>query len=483
METTQAIVLRHERSRKRITSESFKSLQRMGESTLFDQHWSDLLKARIPCLFLKCVDVGQVVHVLSLITGNTKLPVYIYYRAHGFVDTQHRRPIAETRDFEAALAYAKKSFSQKVRKLFVFAELPAIDESKEMMQALLISIQHAALHHRSLILISTHPPSSSLYDHVTTIQVDYNTNGIQLPFDAKRKKSKASAEPQPSAQPLAPTKHEQQETAIRNEIIARTKTKRKAPIAGLERLCYEGDKQAGSRFGGLCQWLDKKRLYFKAKNLRSPRGLMLIGTPGVNWEFAVKLIAGTWKTTLYRVNLLAIELMDPKDAVDHVNSVLGFLDMAEPCIAWIDHLEEALQLDDLQQAGKSSRLLVDLLYWFEKRSSKVFVVLTVEDTEQIPQEIFKMGHFDEMFYLTLPGVQERADTIVQQVNHLQVNAPSPACLEALVALSNGMLVEEITHTIETISTPLRNQSEQRDIDLLYEKQFKEHLKGEHSKTP
>lgn len=472
--TSHSMVLRRNNPRKlRMTSELSQSWQLMQEPTLFDQHWAQLLKERIPCLFVKCSEKGQTIHVLNAITNNTKMPVYIYYRAHGFVDTQYRRPIAETKDFEAAISYAKRSFSQKVRKLFVFAELPPLDESKEFVNTLLIGIQHATLHHRSFILIGTQNLPLLLQDQTTTVHVDFKDNSIQLPDELPTRKTKKSIQDY-TEQPATPPIEDQSNPIAATEPNPLSSKKH---ILGVERLSYHVEKAMGSRFGGLCQWLDKKRLYFKARNLRSPRGLLLLGTPGVNWEFAVKMIASTWKTSLYRFDLRVLQSLPAAEAVEHVNHVLGYLEMTQPCVAWIEHFEDVLQWHDPESTGKSSRVLIDLLYWFEKRESKVFVVLTANDIENLPQELFKMGHFDEMFYLTLPGIQERSDIILQQITRLKLPHPSEQCLEQLVALSNGMLIEEIVRSIELAAHQLRTKKDQNKIDLTYERHFTQRLLG------
>lgn len=446
----------------------------MGETTTFDQGWTQLLKERIPCLFLKCSDKAQVVHVLNAITNHTKHPVYIYYRAHGFVDTQHRRPIAETREFESALAYAKRSFSQKIRKLFVFAELPPLNESKIDTNTLLVAIQHATLHHRSIVLIGTQSMPTVLQEQLTTVELDYNYS-VQLPEPSpKRKKARSIVLETGTNQHVEIDQSSVADAALdadaRNEYVDASLLPR-----GVTSVCCDLKKKVGSRFGGLCQWLEKKRLYFKARNLRSPRGLVLQGTPGVNWEFALKMIGSAWRTQLYRFDLRVLESLPAAQAQEALHQGLQFLEQTQPCVAWIDNLEQMLQWPDGQEVGNSSRLLVDLMYWLEKRESKVFVVLTVNQVENLPPEIFKQGHFDEMFYLMLPGIQERRDTIEYQIQQMGLPIPSCTCLDRITNLANGMLVEEIAQAIEHAAKQLNQRLTPQKTDSIYEASFKQNL--------
>ena len=446
----------------------------MGETTVFDQGWTQLLKERIPCLFLKCSDKAQVVHVLNAITNHTKHPVYIYYRAHGFVDTQHRRPIAETREFESALAYAKRSFSQKVRKLFVFAELPPLNESKDSISALLIGIQHATLHHRSIILIGTQHLPASLQEQVTMVEVDYN-NGVQLPPSLPTRKKARSVDWETETNQHADIGQSSTEDPTFAECGSNELVDASTLPRGVTWVSCDMEKKTGSRFSGLCQWLERKRLYFKARNLRSPRGLVLQGTSGVNWDFALKMIGTAWKTQLYRFDLRVLESMPAAQSQEALHQGLQFLEQTQPCVAWIDNLEQMLQWPDGQEVGKSSRLLIDLMYWLEKRESKVFVVLTVNQVENLPPEIFKLGHFDEMFYLMLPGIQERRDTIEQQIQQMGLPTPSCTCLDRITNLANGMLVEEIAQTIEQAAKQLNHRLTPRKVDSIYEAIFNQRL--------
>jgi len=59
----------------------------------------------------------------------------------------------------------------------------------------------------------------------------------------------------------------------------------------------------------------------------------------------------------------------------------------------------------------SQRVFGALLTWMQEKTAPVFVVATANRIEHLPPELLRKGRFDEIFFIDLPSVAERAEIL------------------------------------------------------------------------
>jgi len=59
------------------------------------------------------------------------------------------------------------------------------------------------------------------------------------------------------------------------------------------------------------------------------------------------------------------------------------------------------------QARNALADFVGFLNWLQGKTAPVFVIATANDVSQLPAGFLRMGRFDEMFFVDLPGPEER----------------------------------------------------------------------------
>ena len=88
---------------------------------------------------------------------------------------------------------------------------------------------------------------------------------------------------------------------------------------------------------------------------------------------------------------------------------LNLAEAIAPCVLWVDEMEKAFA--GLGNAGASSDVVIRLfgafLTWLQENKSTVFVVATANDITKMPPELLRKGRFDDIFYIDLPGLEER----------------------------------------------------------------------------
>jgi AAA+ superfamily predicted ATPase len=164
----------------------------------------------------------------------------------------------------------------------------------------------------------------------------------------------------------------------------------------------------------LKRWLAQRRPAFlgdaKAMGLDAPKGVLLLGVQGAGKSLAAKAVAGTWGVPLLRLDFATIYNKWLGETERNLREALKFADAMAPCVLWMDEIEKGVATGS-SDGGESRRLLGTILTWMAERKSRVFMVATANDIEQLPPELIRKGRFDEIFFVDLPDAQTRGEIL------------------------------------------------------------------------
>jgi len=143
---------------------------------------------------------------------------------------------------------------------------------------------------------------------------------------------------------------------------------------------------------------------------KRPRGVLLLGVPGTGKSaFAKALGKETGRPTLtLDVGALLGSLVGQSE--QNIRQALRIADAMAPCIMFCDELEKALggaTGSGAGDSGVSARLFGTLLSWMNDHTSDVYLVATCNDISKLPPEFSRAERFDGIFFLNLPGHEER----------------------------------------------------------------------------
>ncbi|QDU89481.1 ATP-dependent zinc metalloprotease FtsH 2 [Pirellulimonas nuda] len=144
-----------------------------------------------------------------------------------------------------------------------------------------------------------------------------------------------------------------------------------------------------------------------------PQGVLLLGIPGTGKSAIAKAIgAETGRPTLVLdVGRLMGSLVGQTE--ERTRGALASIDAMAPCVLFVDELDKALSGVGGQNGGQAgdsgvqSRLFGSLLSWLADHESDVFVVATANDVSRLPPELTRAERFDAVFFLDLPGRQQK----------------------------------------------------------------------------
>ena len=153
-------------------------------------------------------------------------------------------------------------------------------------------------------------------------------------------------------------------------------------------------------YAPLDTWLQSSKVFFLGEypDKLTPRGILLNGKAGVGKSSAAKYIANQFGVPLFRLDVAASLGKFVGESERAVIKALSVLDQEAPAVVLLDEVEKLFSKQD--DSGVTSRLLSQLLWWLQERKSRVFVVMTTNDMEAIPPELFRSGRVDRSY--TIP---------------------------------------------------------------------------------
>jgi len=115
-------------------------------------------------------------------------------------------------------------------------------------------------------------------------------------------------------------------------------------------------------------------------------------------------------------------------------------------VLWIDEIEKAFAQGGTEDGGVSQRVLGIFLAWLQERRGDVFVVATANDVSKLPPELLRKGRFDEIFFVDLPGAEQRRAIFSIHLKR-RGRKPESFDLDALASACEGFSGAEIEQVI------------------------------------
>lgn len=217
-------------------------------------------------------------------------------------------------------------------------------------------------------------------------------------------------------------------------------------------LQFEYDTARFSDLGGmdrLKDWLAKRKAVFAGgadvAHLDSPKGIVLLGVQGCGKSLAAKATAGIFGVPLLRLDFGAIYDKYHGETERKLRESLQTADVMAPCVLWIDEIEKGIAGRG-GETGTTQRVLGTFLTWMAEKQSQVFVVATANNIDALPPELVRKGRFDEIFFVDLPNVTNRAAILRIHLTRRQQDL-AKFDVAAIAAASDGFSGSEIEQAV------------------------------------
>jgi len=178
-------------------------------------------------------------------------------------------------------------------------------------------------------------------------------------------------------------------------------------------------------------WINRRGIAFskdaKEFGIKEPKGLLLTGVPGCGKSLTSKAISSMWQMPLLRLDIGKVFEGEVGSSEHNIRKALDIAEAVAPSILWIDEIEKGLsgiQSSGSSDGGTSSRVFGTILTWMQEKEKPVFVVATSNDIDKLPPELLRKGRFDEIFFVDLPGKEERENIFRIHIKNVIKNKSS-----------------------------------------------------------
>jgi len=206
----------------------------------------------------------------------------------------------------------------------------------------------------------------------------------------------------------------------------------------------------------LKKWLTERHKLFQMRDSLSseivPKGLLMMGIPGCGKSLSVKAIASQFDLPLYRVDMIEIfSGRHGKPEGAFVAACKMMEDMA-PAVLWFDEIE--MGITSTESGGEQGRIFAFFLTWMQEKTRGLFVAATANRIDLLPAEMIRKGRFDEVFFVDLPGDDERIEIFKIHLAR-RGEDPSKFNLPQLVTFTVGWTGAEIEQCVVSALTTAR----------------------------
>ena len=170
------------------------------------------------------------------------------------------------------------------------------------------------------------------------------------------------------------------------------------------------------------RWLSRRALALhpraRAAGIPDPRGVLLLGVQGCGKSLAARACASVLDLPLVRLEPGRLFGGTVGESEANLRRATAAAERIAPVVLWLDEVDKGLSGADgsASDAGTAARVVGGLLTWLQERTRPVFVVATANRVDALPPELLRRGRLDEIFFVDLPGPDER-EAILQV--HLQ----------------------------------------------------------------
>ncbi len=185
----------------------------------------------------------------------------------------------------------------------------------------------------------------------------------------------------------------------------------------------------------------------RAKGIKPPKGMALVGPPGTGKSRFAEALGGSWEMPVLVFDVGAAFGGILGETEQNVADALAVAEACAPCILLVDEVERAFGSGGERDGGTAERILGKFLTWTATKTSPVFLLFTSNYPERLPAALMRKGRLDEIFFLDLPSVDERFEIWAHYLRKSPIPGDALDCTN-FAGASEGWSGAEIEAAVE-----------------------------------
>lgn len=227
-----------------------------------------------------------------------------------------------------------------------------------------------------------------------------------------------------------------------------------------EVLTYVSKKEimSSTDLGGFLElknWLNRRKVAYTEEaerlKLAMPKGIVLLGVPGTGKSVCARAIAKQLHLPLLKMDIGALFNSLVGESERRTREAIQVADSMNGSVLLIDEADKALggAVESSGDSGVTRRIFGQLLTWLAEKTTRTFVVMTMNRVAGIPPEMLRKGRFDEVFFVDAPDADERRQIFDI---HMRARDIDPTSFDAhewteIIEASEGFVGAEIQNSV------------------------------------
>ena len=157
---------------------------------------------------------------------------------------------------------------------------------------------------------------------------------------------------------------------------------------------------------------------------KRPKGVLLLSPPGCGKSQFAKALGNEVGRPTVMLDFGSLMGKFVGESEGNMRRALKQVDAMAPCVLFVDEIEKGLAgvgSSGQTDSGVSARLFGTLLTWLNDHTSDVFFIGTCNDASQLPAPFARAERFDGVFFVDLPGPDQRSAIWDIYLNHFGVD--------------------------------------------------------------
>jgi AAA+ superfamily predicted ATPase len=222
------------------------------------------------------------------------------------------------------------------------------------------------------------------------------------------------------------------------------------------------------------EWLELRKLGYtdeaKQYGIEPPKGVLVVGPPGSGKSVFAKAAAGVLGVPLIKFDIGKVFGKFVGDSESNMRKALTLVEAMAPCALLVDEIDKGFGgVGGSNDGGTTMRVFGTFLTWMQERQqtqSPIFVIATANNVTGLPPELLRKGRFDEIFAVTFPGLQERAQIINIHLTKRGHNLPGVDIRKVAEATPEYVGAELEAIVLETLYRSLAKKLEAPSIEIM-----------------